>query len=122
MEQETNNRRATKRPLVISIICILQFIVVPLVILALLSLHDSRVHFTQLYGKAYVPITVFLSFVGLIAFIGYWKMKKWGVYLLSAVAACTMVYSAFLEIYGILEYLLPVAAVLIGFAYLKRMT
>jgi hypothetical protein len=63
--------------------------------------------------------------LGCVSFLGYWKMKRWGVYLYAATLAANLVLNRL--VFQIYEYsplliLGPPIAVIIGILNLKRMT
>jgi hypothetical protein len=126
MEQQINNLAqpippVKKRPTIITVFCVIGFIGVPFVFGGLL-IPSARELLIQQYGFSFVPITVLSSLLGLIGLIGYWKMRKWGVYFYSAMAIISIGYGLIVGIPGILGYILPLVILGLGFANLKKMT
>ena len=80
MEQQINNSTTPsslmgKRPTIISVFCVIGFIGVPF-ILGGLFIPSARDLIIQQYGSSFVPITLFMTLLGLIGLVGYWKMRK----------------------------------------------
>ncbi len=69
-----------------------------------------------------MPITLFMTLLGLIGLVGYWKMRKWGVYVYTTMAVLSIGYGLIVGISGILGYIIPLVIIVVGFANLKKMT
>ncbi|SRR5216684_6572167 len=110
-----------KRPTLITVLCIIGFIGVP-VVLAALVIPTARDLLIQQYGVPFVPITLFLGVLGFAGLVGYWKMRKWGVYLYTTMAVLSIGYGLIVGISANLGYILPLVIVAVGFANLKTMT
>lgn len=111
-----------KRPAIITGLCMVGFLGCVVVFLALL-LPSTRNEGVKRYGSWFPLLTGFFDLIGLLALIGYWKMRKWGVYLYLVLTLAGLVYAIFADVrVSIVNYLLPVALIVAGFAYLKRMT
>ena len=121
MEHNENNNSSQKRPLIITIICIIGFISAPLFILRLLFIPEVATKLTEIYGKQFVPATILLAVIGLIALIGFWKMRKWGVYLYTLMAILGITHAVILQLPGIIGYLGPIIIVIIGFLNIRKM-
>ena len=126
MEQQINNPMPPsspleKRPKLITVFCVLGFIGVPFV-LGGLFIPTARDLIIQQYGSSFVPITLFTTLLGFIGLVGYWKMRKWGVYVYTTMAVLSIGYGLIVGIPGILGYILPLVIVAVGFANLKKMT
>ena len=121
MEHNESNNFSQKRPLIITIICIIGFITALLVILRLLFIPEVATKLREIYGKQFVPAAISLVVIGLIALIGFWKMRKWGVYLYTLMAILGIVHAVFLQLPGRIGYLGPVIIVIIGFINIRKM-
>ena len=105
--ESTRPRRPTpkgfvERPISISVICLLGFIATPVVIL-----------FVFLKPMAIPLLLVFIP--SAIALVGYWRMKKWGVYMYALLVIGGIAAGAQISLGGLI-------VVLIGLSNLKRMT
>jgi hypothetical protein len=125
MEQQFNNSipQSTlpeKRPILISALCIFGFLSF-LFSMSWFFIPFARNSMIQAYGVVFVPVSLLIYILGLIGFIGYWKMKKWGVYTYTTMAVLSIGYSLILGISGIYIYLFPIVTVAVGFANLKKM-
>ena len=124
MEQQNilqPNSPTAKRPKIITVFCIIGFIGAPFVFEGLL-IPSARELLIQQYGIFFVPITLLSSLLGLIGLIGYWKMRKWGVYFYTAMAVISIGYGLIVGISGILGYILPLVILGAGFTNLKKMS
>jgi len=147
MEQQINNSTQPsslqgKRPILITILCILGFLGVgfPLISDGPFKSIVRDVIFQQ-GGPSYVPTTreliiqqyssfipilIFTTLLGLIGLVGYWKMRKWGVYVYTAMAILSIgYYGLIIGISGIFSSIpllvFPLVIVGVGFANLKKM-
>src|SRR2546422_908796 len=73
MEQQEESKKESKRPVAITIACIIGFFGAPVVVLGLL-IPSIREPLVQQYGASFVPTTALVSMMGLAALIGYWRM------------------------------------------------
>lgn len=126
-------RKIVKRPILISIMCVLFFVVyaISLLLPMLVAMSRSMSQSVIIWAAPY-------SFIGtilfIIALIGYWKMKRWGVllYTITFIAAtiinlCAGVTKVCLEVSymsgcNILPYMfIPLIPMVIGVVYWKKM-
>jgi len=129
MQQTTNSISKSyslqKRPGVITAVCIVGFITLAFV-LSGLFIPSVREPVIQKYGFfsfiLSVPFPVLLALIGL---VGYWKMRKWGVYVYTAMVVFS-IGIGFIQGGGlgaaVGNNIFPAFIIGIGFAYLKRMT
>ncbi|MFH1170450.1 MAG: hypothetical protein V1704_02735 [Candidatus Vogelbacteria bacterium] len=108
------------RPTIITIICVFGFVAV-LFILSSLFMSSARLEITQQYGSTFLPITIFTTLLGLIGLVGYWKMRKWGVYFYTAMVVVSITHGLIVGISGIQSYIGPLVIVLVGLINLERM-
>ncbi|MBU2218893.1 hypothetical protein KKG15_00105 [Patescibacteria group bacterium] len=126
MEQQIDNSTQQnsllgKRPKLITVFCIIGFIGVSF-ILAGLFMPTARQLLIQQYGVLFIPVTLLTTSLGLIGLIGYWKMRKWGVYVYTSMAVISIGYGLIVGIsFDFLDYILPLVMVGVGFANLKKM-
>jgi hypothetical protein len=63
---------------------------------------------------------VFLA-LALVGCVGYWKMRRWGVYAYTAMVALSTAYDVAIEVPFGVAYITPIAVCAIGWIYLGRM-
>jgi hypothetical protein len=68
----------TQRPIILTIMCLIIFIIGGIFIIATFSVYDQV---TKQVGSGLVLSSTLLTIGGLIGAIGIWQMKKWGGYL-----------------------------------------
>lgn len=111
-----------KRPIIITIVSILGFLGAAFMLLSLL-IPSVRTQLIQQYGAIMIPISVLTFIFGLAGIIGYWNMRKWGVYLYSVMAIISIVSGILLNMQtGISSYIMPIVIIGIGILYYNRMT
>ncbi len=131
---------AIKRPLIITILCIVGFI------LLIQSIGSVIIGFLYGLSVGYKPflqvqliLYALLVIVGVVGLIGYWKMRKWGVYLYTATIVIIFVYAfwVFISLRGFqnfnldyvwiyiwghfIKYFIALFIIVVGFIYLKKM-
>jgi len=108
-------QNSKKRPVIVTIICIISFIgtlqVIPLVI------SESA----QQIGKWYPPYMGLSAIIGLISIIGIWKMKRWAVYLYTTMVVINQITGVVMDLWNIMTILFPGIAILAAFYHLKKM-
>lgn len=111
-----NGTQTTPRPVAITVICILGFIGAALSIPLVFSGAASNI-------ASWYPAFLGLSaVVGLICMIGLWKMKKWGVFLYTAMVVVVQVVLFAAHLWTPFSLLFPAIIIAIGFAYLSKMS
>jgi hypothetical protein len=103
------------RPVPITIICVLSAIGLAFAIPLIFS------DVARAIGAWYPPFLAIATIVGAICTVGFWLMKKWSVYLYTAMFVVNQVVMIVMGIWTILALLLPAIVVVIAFAYLPRM-
>jgi len=119
--EKSQDLQKSKRPIIITIFCIIGFIGIPITLLGLL-IPASRDLIIQQYGFSFVPITIFTTLLGLAGLIGYWMMRKWGLYAYTSMAILSIGYGFIIGIPFNLGYIMPIIMVIIGFFYFKQMS
>jgi hypothetical protein len=111
-----NDTQTSPRPVAITVICILGFIGAALTLPLVFSSAAKSV-------ASWYPAFLGLSaVVGLICMIGLWKMKKWGVFLYTAMAIVVQVVLFSGHMWTLFSLLFPAIIIAIGFAYLSKMS
>jgi hypothetical protein len=120
---ETKNKTTTlKRPVIITIICILGFLGAVMMLLTLLN-PSARTQMIQEEGVIIIPFLMSIFILWVAGMIGYWKMKRWGVYLYFVMAVISIGGGFLFNLQtGTFSYLMPIIVIGIGLIYFKRMT
>lgn len=113
--QETADPTANKRPLAITIICVLGFVGTLAILPILFSGLASQI------GAWYPPFLVFASVVGFTCMVGLWKMKKWAVYIYTGMVILNQLIMVLMEVWTISALIAPVIVIAIAVYYLDRM-
>ena len=104
-----------KRPIIVTIICIISFIgalqVIPLAI-------SER---AQQIGIWYPPYLLLTGLIGLICMIGLWKMKKWAGYLYIIVVIVNQIFALSIGLWNVMTLLFPGIVAIILLFQLKKM-
>ena len=115
-------QQSEKRPIIITIFCIMGFLAVPFIIAGFL-IPSGRNFLIQQYGFSFILIANLLSILSLAGLIGYWKMRKWGVYIYTAAIIINYIYGFIIGIStNSLSFIVPFMIICAGFANLKKMT
>ena len=116
-----------ERPLVITIICIFGILAVALVLLGAV-IPETRAPFVEEYGGTKLAVVASIAIFQFAGYIGYWKMREWGIYLYLVGYVILIVASAANAVVntepGASDFWgpWPLVVIGIGFAYFKRMT
>lgn len=126
-----NDSKIRRRPILITLLCILGFLILGLGLLAatwciIFPEHQGNPIIWDLHEVGPILVltlilTLILIFVG---FIGYWKMQKWGLYVQLIATIINIGRCFFLtnEIYDIFTALISIIIISIGYTYFKQMT
>lgn len=126
MEQIKDSAEKPKRPLIISVICILNFISLPFYF-AMLTNPETKAALEKDYGSAYVPTALVLAAFSTVAIMGLWRMKRWGVCIFTAAGIVGLLYDLFYITSvktptNLLSYLFEILFMTIIIAHYKKMT
>jgi hypothetical protein len=75
----------------------------------------------QAFGPSFIPFNIVFLVLGLAGAVGYWKMRRWGVYAYTAMVLISTPYNLALGFPLGIAYLTPVAICAIGWLYFGRM-
>ena len=106
---------AIHRPLAITVICILGLLGAAGAVWILSSGIARQI------GPWYPPYLAAASIVGAICLLGFWKMRRWGVILYTALALINQVVLLAAGRWNMLAIILPGIVVAVGFGYFSRM-
>jgi hypothetical protein len=96
--------------------------VIPFLLLGFL-VPEIRDRLIQDYSVTRLLVFVIPFTLGLIGFIGYWRMRRWGVYFYSAMFIVSILLRLiFSEPISLLSALIPLGIIGVGFIYFNRMT
>jgi len=111
----TKSDAETKRPLLITIICVLGILGAVGSLLVLLSDQAKEV------GEWYPPFLAFTSTVGAICFIGFWKMKRWAVYLYVGLVLLNQFVMWTMGVWNLGALLIPLVFIVVVGSQLQKM-
>lgn len=121
MAEKKNSPEAVKRPILITILCLIGFIGFSM-LLAVLLMPSRKNEIVTCYGPAAIPCMLLVAYLGATATIGLWRMRKWGFYFYVAMAALSFGIGILLDIRtNWLSSLTSVVAIAICIFYFKRM-
>lgn len=110
-----------RRPLAITIVCILGFLGLAVVLLGLMT-SSIREQAINEFGILSIIFSVIIGLAGAGGLIGCWLMRKWGVYLYTAAQAISLLINFFTQgSRALTGSILSVAVIVILFAYFKKM-
>lgn len=126
MEQIKDSAEKPKRPIVISVICIINFISLPFYFGMLMN-PETKAMLEKDYGSAYVPTAFVLAAFSAVALMGLWRMKRWGVCIFTAAGIVGLLYDFFYVAAdktpaNLLGYLFEIVFMAVIIAYYKKMT
>jgi len=111
-----SDTQTSQRPVAITVICILGFIGAALSIPVVFSNTAASI------APWYPAVLGLSAAVGLVCMIGLWKMKKWGVFLYTAMAFVIQIVLFSTHLWTPVSLIFPAIIIAIGFAYLSRMS
>jgi glycerol-3-phosphate acyltransferase PlsY len=104
-----------RRPVAITVICVLcaigALITIPLIF--------SEV--ARSIGAWYPPYLAFSAVVGLACTVGLWLMRKWVIYLYTALVVLNQIVLFSMGVWNVLALAIPLVVIIVGFIYLSRM-
>lgn len=103
------------RPVAITVLCVLSAIGVLFVIPILFS------DVAWAIGAWYPPYLAFTAIVGAACTVGFWMMRRWALYLYTAMVVINQVVLLAMGVWNIMALLIPAIVVGIGFYYHERM-
>lgn len=110
-----------KRPLALTVLCIIGFINNGLLVFGVFAVPGL-----QLLGIGVLSLVFSLGVLGLAAFFGLWKMRKWGLYVYIVTVIATFGLNATLGAAGyiagdFLAYILPLVIIGTSLYYFKQL-
>ena len=115
MKNKVTKKEVVKRPVIITVLCIMAFLgLIGGVFLVFMDISRS-------IGAWYPPYLAVCIILGLICFIGLWKMKKWSAIAYAIFVAINQVIMAVVGIWSIGALIMPLIVVVIMFWNYKYM-
>ncbi len=105
-----------KRPTIITILCIIGFIGAAFAIPIVFSPLAKQI------APWYPPYVGAGVLIGVIALIGLWKMKRWGIYLYTGYFFITSIVLIASGLWSMTSAIVPLLVIIIGFSQYKKMT
>jgi hypothetical protein len=109
-----------KRPIILTIICLLGFGSFVLIWGVILFNFDTFARTSQKIGNWYFPYISFSSAIGIICFKGIWSMRKWAVYVYTLLGAINLIV-LFNTNVSFITILISLVYIIMPLAYVNRM-
>ena len=113
---EAPSQPANKRPVIVTVICIIGFIGALFTIPLLFSSVASQI------GAWYPPYLGISALVGIISFVGFWLMRLWGLYLYTSMFILNQIVLIVMHVWSPIAIILPLVILVIGFCFRSRMS
>lgn len=110
-----DNEPKNKRPIAITVICVLGFIGVAFSIPVIFT------SVAQSIGAWYPPYLGFSVIAGFVCMIGLWKMKKWAAYAYTAFVLLNQIVLFVMGVWSVMALLIPAIVVGIALYHVKKM-
>lgn len=104
------------RPTSITVICVIGFVGAIATVLMLFS------GITRSIGAWYPPYLAFSSLVGLVCFIGLWRMKKWAAYTYAGFAGLTQIVLLVMGLWNLASLIIPGIVIAIAMKSVRKMS
>lgn len=104
-----------KRPVLITVICIIMVISVVFVIPMIFS------DMARSIGAWYPPCLAISAVIGLVCMIGLWMMKKWSIILYTAFVVVNQLVMLAMGAWNVLALLIPAIVIVVGLSQFSKM-
>lgn len=111
----TNSSAGHKRPVAITVICVIGVIGALFTVPLIFSDAASSI------GSWYPPFLAAASAIGLACMVGLWMMRKWAVYAYTALAVAGQAILLATGLFSPIGLILPAIVVVVMFMYISRM-
>lgn len=115
LDQPNESEKMKKRPVAITVICILGFIGAAISIPLIFS------NITQQIGSWYPPYLGLSSAVGLLCMFGLWNMKKWAAYTYTALVGLNQIVLIAMGLWSVGALIIPGVVIGIALSNLDKM-
>ena len=109
---------APARPILITLSCLVGFAGVPVTAYYVILNHEAIIAFR---GWSFIVTLILFAALGLAGLVGYWMMRRWGLYLYAAMTVLSILYAVANGSFGISTSLSSIVITAIGCAYFTRM-
>ncbi len=110
-----------KRPLLITLVCIFGIAIILISIYLIFVDPATDIHVFITHGFWRPTILAIINIASLVAFIGLWRMKRWGLILLIATYVISMLYNFIMGIAFYWGYIPGAIMIIICILYIKKM-
>lgn len=112
--------QASNRPTSITVLCVIIFIAF---VFGGISLAGFYGLLTSLYGDWYGPFWIATLLLTLVSLVGFWRMKRWGVYIYVGLFVVGTAVGLIMGIpFTLIGVIVPMAISILGIVNLKKMT
>jgi hypothetical protein len=118
MEPESAQPARPARPILITLACLVGFTGLPATAYVMMLNWHGIVAFR---GWSFVVALTILGAIGFAGLIGYWLMRRWGLYLYASMTALSLGYALASGTFSLVGSLSSIAITAIGCAYFTRM-
>jgi hypothetical protein len=112
-DQPTGDLAKMKRPLAITIICIISFIGAVFIIPVIFSDLAKQV------GSWYPPYLAFSTIVSFACMVGLWQLKKWAAYTYTGLVVLNQIVLQTMGVWNIMSLIIPAIVIVVALAYVK---
>jgi len=109
---------APTRPILITLCCLVGFAGLPVTAYYVIPNREAIIAFN---GWSFIIALVLSGVLGLAGLIGYWMMRRWGVYLYAAMTTLSILYAIASGSFGLSTSLSSIVITAIGCYYFARM-
>jgi len=110
-----------KRPFWVTFVCVFGITVILISLYLIFIDPSTNVHAFATHGILRPTILAIINLISLIAFIGIWRMKRWGLITLIATFAISIIYNFIMGIGYYWGYIPGVIIIIICLLYVKKM-
>ncbi|WP_428741141.1 hypothetical protein [Tenacibaculum sp.] len=115
LDQMNNRVDSKKRPIVITIVCVIGFIGAVFAIPMIFSDTARQI------GSWYPPYLGLSAIIGLACMLGFWKMKKWAAYTYTGFVTLNQVVLLIMGVWNIMALIIPGIVIGITLSYVNKM-
>ena len=118
MDPQTATPAPPARPLLVTLACLVGFAGVPMTAYIVIV---NRAALVAYNGWPFIWALIVFGAMGVAGLVGYWTMRRWGLYLYAAMTALSLLYALNSGSFSLSSSLSSLAITAIGCAYYARM-
>ncbi len=118
METESATIAPPARPILITLACLVGFAGLPIAAYFVIVNREAIIAFN---GWSFIATMIVFGAMGVTGLIGYWLMRRWGLYLYASMTALSLLYALADGSFSLSSSLSSIAITAIGCAYYARM-